>query len=143
MKHKRILGVAVVVMGSIVGMLVAVRMGVGASNVLYGVRAQVKEEAVPEEGVRGFYDWCLTSIDLQLGRNLLADRVYWSSESLSKDFVSDVDPLLDPFGRGGYAPFLLAQDSPQVSKCVRLWCAVTVLACGWRRASGITRFWSH
>jgi len=112
MKDKRVLGVGAVVMGSVVGMLVAALVGVGVSKVLYGVRAQVKEEALPEDVVRGFYVWYLTSIDLQAGRNPLADRAYGSSELGSKDFVGDVDALLDSFGRGGYDPFLLAQDIP-------------------------------
>jgi hypothetical protein len=67
---------------------------------------------LPEEVVTGFHEWYLGAIDFEAGRNPLVDRAYRSSEFLSEDFVAEVDALLDSFERGGYDPFLLAQDVP-------------------------------
>jgi hypothetical protein len=43
----------------------------------------------------------------------LAERGYRSNEYLTPEFVEKVDALLDSFDKGGYDPFLCAQDIPE------------------------------
>jgi hypothetical protein len=110
MKGRRILGVGLAVLVVLAGVAV---VAVGGPAALYSARAQVTDDVGPEEVVAGFYDEYLGAIDLKAGRNPLVDRSYRSSDFLSEDFVAEVDELLDAFERGGYDPFLLAQDVPE------------------------------
>jgi hypothetical protein len=67
----------------------------------------------PKEVVTGFYEWYLGGAGAgEMRQNPLADRAYRASEFLSETFVAEVDALLDSSERGGYDPFLLAQDVP-------------------------------
>lgn len=102
MKGKLILGCGLVVVATVVGLLAA---GIGP--------AQATGRLASEEVVTGFYDWYLGYIgEGEMRKNPLADRAYRESELLSEAFVAEVDALLDSFERGGYDPFLLAQDVP-------------------------------
>lgn len=102
MKGKLILGCGLVVMAVVVGLLAA---GIGSAEATEGV--------APEEVVTRFYEGYVGSDgESETTRNLLADRAYRSSEFLSDGFIDEVDALLDSFERGGYNPFLLAQDVP-------------------------------
>jgi hypothetical protein len=63
-----------------------------------------------------FYTWYLGYVsDRATGdfRNPLVDKAYQDHPLLSEAFVAEVDALLAGFDRGGYDPFLLAQDIPQ------------------------------
>jgi hypothetical protein len=63
-----------------------------------------------------FYTWYLGYIgDRSAGdfRNPLVDQAYHGHPLLSEDLVQEVDAVLAGFDRGGYDPFLLAQDIPQ------------------------------
>jgi len=69
----------------------------------------------PEGQAKAFYAWYLGSIgEPSQGEfsSPLADRSYRDSQFLSPAFSSAVDDLLDGTSRGGYDPFLLAQDLP-------------------------------
>jgi hypothetical protein len=70
----------------------------------------------PDAVVETFYTWYVDYIgDRASGgmRNPLADGAYRSSEYLTEAFVQEVDALIASFDRGGYDPFLCAQDIPQ------------------------------
>jgi hypothetical protein len=70
----------------------------------------------PEEVVESFYDWYLGYIgDPASGevRNPMADGAYRSSEYLTGEFVQKVDGIIASFDKGGYDPFLCAQDIPE------------------------------
>jgi len=110
MKGRRMLTVGLAVLAILAGVAVVAVSGPAA---VYVSRAQVTNEAPPEDVVSDFYAWYLGSIDLKAGRNPLVDRAYRSSGFLSEDFVARVDALLDSFQHGGYDPFLLAQDVPE------------------------------
>jgi hypothetical protein len=63
-----------------------------------------------------FYTWYLGYIgDRSSGefRNPLVDKAYQDFPLLDEALVAEVDALLAGFDRGGYDPFLLAQDIPQ------------------------------
>jgi len=65
----------------------------------------------PEGPVAGFYSWYIW-----YARNVgnpLADGVYRSSEYLTQEFVQKVDGIIASFDKGGYDPFLCAQDVPE------------------------------
>jgi hypothetical protein len=64
----------------------------------------------PEGAASGFYDWYLWYAR-EVG-NPLVDGVYRSSEYLTPDLIQKVDEILASFDRGGYDPFLCAQDIP-------------------------------
>jgi len=117
MKGRRILGAGLAALIMVGGLAV---LAVSGPVLLYGAHAQVTDEAAPDEVVTGFYGWYLEAIDLQAGRNPLAERSYRSSEFLSHTFVVEVDALLDSFERGGYDPFLLAQDVPDSVEVVEV-----------------------
>jgi hypothetical protein len=65
----------------------------------------------PEGVVSGFYSWYLWYAK-DVG-NPLVDRVYHSSEYLSGGLIHAVDELLSSSDRGGYDPFICAQDIPE------------------------------
>jgi hypothetical protein len=65
----------------------------------------------PEGAVQGFYSWYLW-----YGRNAgnpLADGAYRSSEYLTWPLIERVDQIVASFNKGGYDPFLCAQDIPE------------------------------
>ena len=72
--------------------------------------------AAAEAVVEDFYTWYLDYIgDRASGefRNPLVDGAYRESEHLDPAFIESVDELLASFDRGGYDPFLCAQDIPE------------------------------
>lgn len=82
-----------------------------------GHSAQPKRAATPSEISEAFYAWYLDYLgDPASGtyRSPLADKAYQGSEYLTPSFIEYVDETLAGFdGRGGYDPFLCAQDVPQ------------------------------
>jgi hypothetical protein len=62
----------------------------------------------PEQVVEEFYRW-----HLGYPGNSLVDRAYHDSEYLAPSFVREVDELLNSSDKGGFDPFLLAQDMPE------------------------------
>ncbi len=70
--------------------------------------AEAESTRSPAEIVDGFYDWYLT-----YEGNVLVDRAYQTREELEAEFISNIDALLDSFEKGGYDPFLCAQDIPE------------------------------
>jgi hypothetical protein len=69
--------------------------------------ADIAVRMAPEEVVEGFYWWYIG-----YPGNPMADGVYRSSEYLADEFVQKVDAIIASFDRGGYDPFLCAQDVP-------------------------------
>jgi hypothetical protein len=70
----------------------------------------------PEQIVAEFYDWYFSYMgDPACGemRNPVADGAYRDSKHLSPQLVERVDGIVASFDRGGYDPFLCAQDRPQ------------------------------
>jgi uncharacterized protein YceK len=63
--------------------------------------------AAPEAVVESFYDWYL-----QYPGNVIADGAHRSSQYLTEGFVGKVDAVVASFEKGGYDPFLCAQDVP-------------------------------
>jgi hypothetical protein len=61
----------------------------------------------PEEVVASFYTWHLGT------EGVLVSRAYRSNGHLSQAFVRKVDEIIASFSRGGYDPFLCAQDIPR------------------------------
>jgi hypothetical protein len=59
------------------------------------------------EVVQSFYDWYLS-----YPGNVVAEGAYRSSEHLTEPFIEKVDEIVASFERGGYDPFLCAQDIP-------------------------------
>jgi hypothetical protein len=59
------------------------------------------------EVVQSFYDWYLS-----YPGNVVAEGAYRSSEHLTEPFIEKVDGIVASFERGGYDPFLCAQDLP-------------------------------
>jgi len=77
--------------------------------------ASVTCGGTPEGQAKAFYAWYLGSIGDPSGEentSPLAERSYRSSQFLSPAFSTAVDDLLEGTSRGGYDPFLLAQDIP-------------------------------
>jgi hypothetical protein len=69
----------------------------------------------PQEVVQRFYDQYLEDTrDTATGpmRNWLVDGLYRTSSYLAPEFVQKVDEIVASFDRGGYDPFLCAQDIP-------------------------------
>jgi len=95
---------------------VALRMQDNAWKIVDITCAAPESGAIqPEEVVHGFYAWYLGYIgDPASGgmRNPLADGAYRSSEFLSQALIQEVDEIIASFDRGGYDPFLCAQDIP-------------------------------
>ena len=64
-------------------------------------------DATPEEVVESFYTWYV-----DYPGNPMVEGAYRSSEYLDEAFVQKVDGIIASFDRGGYDPFLCAQDIP-------------------------------
>lgn len=70
----------------------------------------------PEGLARAFYTWYLATMGNRASgefRNPVAEGLYRNSEFLSARLVDEVDGIVASFDRGGYDPFLQAQDIPQ------------------------------
>jgi hypothetical protein len=65
----------------------------------------------PEGAVAGFYSWYLWYV--RNGGNVLTDEVYRQSEYLTEEFIQEVGETVASFEKGGYDPFLCAQDVPE------------------------------
>ena len=63
--------------------------------------------ASPEQVVESFYAWYLDDTG-----NVLSGGAYRASEHLTGELVQQVDGIVASFDRGGYDPFLCAQDVP-------------------------------
>lgn len=68
----------------------------------------------PEAVVMGFYDWYL-----HYEGNPLADGAYKANAALTPAFVAKVERALASFDRGGFDPFLMAQDVPEFFRVER------------------------
>ncbi len=69
----------------------------------------------PVAVTQAFYDWYLAYVgDRESGqiRNPLVDQAYHDNPLLTPEFIETVDEIIAGFDRGGYDPFLLAQDIP-------------------------------
>lgn len=66
-----------------------------------------EEAADPGAVVDAFYTWYL-----DYGGNVLVDKAYHNAPEVSLALAQDVDALLASFDKGGYDPFLCAQDLP-------------------------------
>jgi hypothetical protein len=82
--------------------------GVSLSLALSGCSDPASASAPPEQVVEEFYRW-----HLGYPGNSLVDRAYRDSKYLVPSFVQQVDELLSTFDKGGFDPFLLAQDLPE------------------------------
>jgi hypothetical protein len=74
------------------------------------------QEPGPAAVVQDFYDWYLAYIgDRSEGEfnNPLVDGAYKQSVYLSPGFITEVDETLASFDKGGFDPFLQAQDVPE------------------------------
>jgi len=78
-------------------------------SVVIQPEAQTGSTESPESVVQDFYTWYL---DYAEGRNPLVDAAYRSHSLLTERFIAEVDELLASFDKGGYDPFLCAQDIP-------------------------------
>jgi hypothetical protein len=70
----------------------------------------------PDATVQAFYDWYLAYIGNRADgkmRNPLADGAYRSSEFLAASLIARVDEAMSSLDKGGYDPFLCAQDIPE------------------------------
>jgi hypothetical protein len=67
----------------------------------------IVDAGTPDAVVDSFYRWYL-----EYPGNVLTDRAYRSSEYLTSEFVGQVDEIIASFDKGGYDPFLCAQDIP-------------------------------
>jgi len=90
---------------------VALQMADGKWKIADIICSASQVAATPEQVVESFYNWYLSYT--QNTGNVLADRAYQASEHLTEAFVKKVDKLLASFDKGGYDPFLCAQDVPQ------------------------------
>jgi hypothetical protein len=84
-----------------------VMAGILLSLALTGCSDSASASAPPQQVVEEFYRW-----HMSYPGNPLVDRAYRDSDYLADSFVQEVDELLDSFDKGGYDPFLLAQDIP-------------------------------
>lgn len=75
---------------------------------LTGCSDPASASAPPEQVVEEFYHW-----HLGYPGNSLVDRAYRDNEFLAPSLIRHVDELLDDFDKGGFDPFLLAQDLPE------------------------------
>jgi len=113
MKGKWILGIGVAIVVAAGGLIYA---GSAAGGLAYTRGAAMVEhsEPAPARVVRDFYSWYLGYIRGEEGlRNPLVDGAYRSNEYLADGFIAEVDETVASFDKGGYDPFLMAQDIPQ------------------------------
>jgi hypothetical protein len=99
----------------IVALLVAVLLtGCATPIVLTLPPAEGQPQVGPTEVVESFYAWYLEQVEVMVGTasNPLTGGVYREASQLDSAFVEEVDQIIAGFDRGGYDPFLLAQDIP-------------------------------
>lgn len=102
MKGKWIFGIGLVI--------VMVAGGLAYAGV---TAAPNRNGGTPAQVTANFYDWYLGYIgEGETRQNPLVDGAYRSSEYLAGDFIAEVDAIVTGFDRGGYDPFLMAQDVP-------------------------------
>lgn len=109
-----IIAVAILVSGAIIFLPASAYSG--AKQYAENAEVNAKPLAEPEEVVDAFYADYLGSIgDLAsgTGSSPLADGTYRDSIYLTESFVEHIDDLLTDMDRGGYDPFLCAQDIPE------------------------------
>jgi hypothetical protein len=70
-------------------------------------KVNVSADRTPAEVVDSFYQWYIG-----YAGNPLADGAYRSNEHLTEAFVIRVEEIIAAFDKGGYDPFLCAQDIP-------------------------------
>jgi hypothetical protein len=112
MKGKWILGIGLAIV-VVAGGLATVA---AAGGLAYTRGAVVVEhgEPAPAQVVVDFYNWYLGYIRGEEGlRSPLVDGAYRSSDYLADAFIAEVDEIVASFDKGGYDPFLMAQDVPQ------------------------------
>jgi hypothetical protein len=88
----------------LVGVALAVAIALGGCS---PAPAMSLAQGSPEEAVETFYRWYV-----DYPGNALVDGAYRSSEHLTDEFVQEVDEIIASFDKGGYDPFLCAQDIP-------------------------------
>ncbi len=69
----------------------------------------------PEQVVEQFYTWYVGYIGERGSdqmRNPLVDKAYHSSPHLTARLIQEIDEIIASFDKGGYDPFLCAQDIP-------------------------------
>ena len=76
--------------------------------ILGGCAATAEPSLSPQEVVTRFYRWYIG-----YPGNPLRDEEYRTSPYLAEAFIEDVAETLASFDRGGFDPFLLAQDIPE------------------------------
>lgn len=105
-----ILTVVVVLAGA---MLVMAQSDLGPTDVVAEQHTPVPALAslMPGQTVQAFYDWYLDYA--RSTGNVMADKAYHDSPYLTPEYVQRVDDLIASFDKGGYDPFLQAQDIPE------------------------------
>lgn len=68
-------------------------------------------QLTPQQTVQAFYDWYLDYS--QTKGNVIVDKAYHDSPYLTQEYVQSVDDLIASFDKGGFDPFLQAQDIPE------------------------------
>ncbi len=95
----------------VIGLAVLVLAGSGAA--LAASRTQAKMG--PTQVTQAYYDWYLSYLgDRATGElhNPLVDGAYKDSPYLSPAFMAEVEQTVAGFDKGGFDPFLCAQDIP-------------------------------
>ena len=94
------------------GLIVCILLGGGG---FLASQAASRARLTPAEVVESFYaEYLAGAKDVGEARSdPLADASYRSSAHLAPEFVQKVDALIASFDRGGYDPFLCAQDIPE------------------------------
>jgi hypothetical protein len=112
-------------------LVVLAAVDAGASRAMPAAATARPSVGSPQEATENFYAWYLDYIGPRSGapmHNPLVDGAYRTSGYLTPQFVQKVDELVAGFDRGGYDPFLLAQDVPE-------WVKVTTAAINGERAT--------
>jgi len=89
---------------------------VAGSGSLVMASRPTASQAAPAQVVERFYAWYLAypgEPGQAPKRNALVDRAYTDRPELAPAFIEKVDGILASFDKGGYDPFLCAQDLPQ------------------------------
>jgi hypothetical protein len=87
---------------------VALAIALSGCSPALGLAEAPSPDLSPEQVVEAFYHWYI-----DYPGNAMADEAYHSSEYLAEEWVQKVDEIIASFTKGGYDPFLCAQDIPQ------------------------------